>query len=164
MSEKTPLQKGMLVFAMLGMLGYLGSSAVGFFNSTEPASQSTPQSPEELEEQRLLAEEKGYEGVLEREPENQFALTQLVQLRVEMGKPQEAIAPLEKLVELTPDNPEMLQALAALHIQTGNPQGAIAPLEQLLELDPDQPEWQQTLEQLKQQIESSPQENSGGNE
>lgn len=156
MSKKTRFQKGMIVVSIVGLIGYLGSSALVFLNRPEQASQPTPQNPEEVEKERLLAEEKGYEGVLEREPDNEFALAQLAQLRLQMGKTTEAIAPLEKLVDLNPDDvdPQILQVLAALQIQAGNLQGAIAPLEKLVALNPDDPQLKQTLEQLKQQVES----------
>lgn len=62
---------------------------------------------------------KGYERVLEREPENQFALQKLVEIRLQMNDLQGAVAPMEKLVKLNPDNAQYKALLEGIKQRAG---------------------------------------------
>jgi cytochrome c-type biogenesis protein CcmH/NrfG len=62
---------------------------------------------------------KGYESVLQREPENQFALQKLVETRLQMNDLQGAIVPMEKLVKLNPDNAQYKALLAGIKQRVG---------------------------------------------
>ncbi|MEM8642897.1 MAG: tetratricopeptide repeat protein [Cyanobacteria bacterium P01_G01_bin.54] len=101
-----------------------------------------------------VTEEESYAVVVEREPENLYALQKLVEARIELGKFEEALDPLETLNELAPDNPQILRAIAEINIQLQQFPEAIGPLEQLAELQPENAELQQQVEALKQIIET----------
>ncbi|MFO7145156.1 hypothetical protein B9T16_28820, partial [Arthrospira sp. PCC 8006] len=63
-------------------------------------------------------QERGYQSVLQREPENQTALEGLVMVRLEQNQLEEAIAPLEKLVNLYPDVEDYQNLLKQLKADT----------------------------------------------
>lgn len=149
--KKNLIQKIIIIASILAFVGSTGMMAASLFTTPNQAQQA-PQSQAEAAQQQLLTAEKGYEQVLAREPNNQFALQQLITVRLELGKFQESIEPLEKLLEGDPKNQQALQALAAVQIRTGNFDGAIAPLEKLVALNPNQPELKDQLEKLKQQV------------
>jgi cytochrome c-type biogenesis protein CcmH/NrfG len=81
------------------------SSLAGMFagNSGKPSETSRETPPIE---QQIAAQKKGYQIVLEREPNNEIALRGLVEIAIQTNQLSEAIAPLEKLVELNPGRPE----------------------------------------------------------
>ncbi|MBE9115972.1 tetratricopeptide repeat protein [Lusitaniella coriacea LEGE 07157] len=159
MAEKKPVQQILIIVSILAFVGSTGLMAAGLFrNSGNNSPQSTNETPADAATQNLLVAEEGFQKVLEREPDNLFALQNLVSARIELGKVKEAIPPLEKLVELEPENQEALQILAAAHIQTGNPNEAIPYIEKLVALNPENAQLKDQLTQVKQQIEAGTQE------
>jgi cytochrome c-type biogenesis protein CcmH/NrfG len=70
---------------------------------------------------QLAAQEKGFEAVLKREPENQAALQGLVQVRLAKNDLKSALEPMEKLVKLNPKNAEYQALLAEIKKQSSNP-------------------------------------------
>lgn len=86
----------------------------GFQEPPKNAQTATPSPNSQLEEI-----EKGYERVLEREPENQFALQKLVEIRIQMNDLPGALAPMEKLVKLNPDNAQYKALLAGIKERVG---------------------------------------------
>ena len=79
------------------------------------------QSPQETTElasiQQLQEQARGYELVLQREPENSVALQGLVDARLQMNDWQGVIAPMEKLVQLQPQQVEYQALLAEVKVQ-----------------------------------------------
>ncbi|MDE5110906.1 MAG: tetratricopeptide repeat protein, partial [Trichodesmium sp. St7_bin2_1] len=68
-------------------------------------------------EDQLQKRARGYEGVLEREPENVTALEGLVKVRLEMGDRKGAIAPLEKMVGLYPEREDYKMVLEQVRLE-----------------------------------------------
>lgn len=103
------------IFAFVSMAGFAGSTIFGMvslFSSGLSGQHQQKQTPVVVSQESLLAEqERGYETVLQREPQNQTALEQLVNVRLEMNDKVGAIEPLEKLVKLNPDRADYRQLL-----------------------------------------------------
>ncbi|MBW4492701.1 MAG: tetratricopeptide repeat protein [Oscillatoria princeps RMCB-10] len=85
-----------------------------------PAPSSLP-SPKQSD---LEAQARGYELVLQREPENQTALQGLLRTRLELRDIKGTIPPLEKLAKLNPDEPRYGVLLAQAKQYLGDVEGA----------------------------------------
>ncbi len=84
---------------------------------------ATPTTAEE-QQAELEGRAKGYELVLEREPNNITALQGLVEARIALGDLPSVVEPLEKLAELNPDVPNYSVLLAQTKQQLGDSEGA----------------------------------------
>jgi len=93
------------IVAVVSAAAFLSSTvvAVSHFltNDLQKPSQPTATIQEPVGSE-LETQEKGYEIVLQREPNNRIALEGLVQTRLQMKKFQDAQKPLEVLVKLNP--------------------------------------------------------------
>jgi tetratricopeptide (TPR) repeat protein len=90
---------------------------------------------------KLQDEVRGYELVLQREPENQTALKGLLQARLQLlslnqGDVQGVIAPLEKLAQLNPERSEYGVLLAQAKQQIGDNEGAAQAYRTILDTKP----------------------------
>ena len=90
---------------------------------------------------RLQDEVRGYELVLQREPENETALNGLLEarlqlLRLKQGDIQGVIQPLEKLAQLNPDQSEYGVLLAQAKQQMGDLEGAAQAYRSILDTKP----------------------------
>lgn len=109
-------------FILVSGVLFLSSMAVSTINLFNSATSQPLPSPVTSAEQTLDAQERGYELVLQREPNNVVALEGLATTRLEMNDPQGAIAPLENLVKLNPGNTEYVAQLAQARQQAGDRQ------------------------------------------
>jgi cytochrome c-type biogenesis protein CcmH/NrfG len=104
------------IFALVSMVGFGGSAIFGivslFSSGLSSQHQQKPATAAVSQESLLAAQERGYVGVLQREPQNQTALEGLANVRLQMNNKVGAIEPLEKLVKLNPDRADY-QALLA---------------------------------------------------
>jgi thioredoxin-like negative regulator of GroEL len=107
------------VFIIGAGMAFLASSVAGLSGliatslNEPPASEKTTQS----QSAQLQDEEKGFLGVLQREPNNQTALRGLVGIRMQRGDVPGTKAALEQLVKAYPDNKEYKEVLAAVNKQ-----------------------------------------------
>ncbi len=120
------------VFMVVALLAFVGISLApllgGLFQGGTPSVASSPTpsasaSPTAKKED-LEAQAKGYELVLQREPENQTALKGLLETRLALADVKGAIAPLEKLSKLNPNEPLYAVLLAQAKQQMGDREGA----------------------------------------
>ena len=95
------------IFALVSMVGFGGSAIFGIVNlfssGLSSQHQQKPAPVAVSQESLLAAQERGYQTVLQREPQNQTALQGLANVRLQMNNQVGAIEPLEKLVKLNPD-------------------------------------------------------------
>jgi cytochrome c-type biogenesis protein CcmH/NrfG len=114
MSEKKPLKRIITLVSAVAFLGSTGFAVAGLFsNALQEPEKSAPTNVGSADQQ-LQAKERGYELVLEREPENQVALQGLVETRLQMNNLQGAVEPMAKLVKLNPNNPQYKALLAGI--------------------------------------------------
>lgn len=110
-----------IVLAILALLGFsllpVLSSATGRYQSQT----TTQETPAQVE---LATQAKGYELVLQREPENQTALQGLLESKLKLGDITGALAPLEKLADLNPNQPDYRILLAQAQEQVGEDESA----------------------------------------
>lgn len=141
-----------VVIAVLAVatVAFVGVSVIvpfttAFQNNRSPASPSPTLSPSASAsaspQVNLEDQAKGYEAVLQREPENQTALRGLVDVRIEQSKTDPSkintiIAPLEKLAKLNPDQPDYMVLLAQARTETGDREGAAQAYRSVLETQP----------------------------
>ncbi|MBI4780204.1 MAG: tetratricopeptide repeat protein [Oscillatoriophycideae cyanobacterium NC_groundwater_1537_Pr4_S-0.65um_50_18] len=135
-----------VVIAVLSIatLAFVGVSVIVPFtealqNKGSVASSPSPSlSPSASPKEDLEAQAKGYELVLQREPDNQIALrglvdTRIAQSRTDPSKITTIIAPLEKLAKLNPDQSNYSVLLAQAKQQVGDREGAAQAYRTVLE-------------------------------
>lgn len=107
-------------FLALSVLPFL--TARGDRAATNTPTQQAAESTDARAE--LEARAKGYELVLEREPDNLTAIEGLVDARIQLGDLQGVIEPLEKLADLQPNTPEYRVLLGQAKQSVGDLEGA----------------------------------------
>jgi tetratricopeptide (TPR) repeat protein len=135
------------VVLFMAVLPFIAISLLPFFGGADN-NQQAGSSPSEstatttdAKKSELQAQEKAYEAVLQREPENQTALKGLLQTRLEMvqlgmGDVKEVIEPLEKLAKLNPDQTNYQVLLAQAKQQVGDREGAAQTYRTILATQP----------------------------
>ncbi|HEY9301551.1 MAG TPA: tetratricopeptide repeat protein [Phormidium sp.] len=103
------------IFALVSMVSFGGSAIFGIFSLFSSGLSSQHQQKQATatvsQESLLAAQERGYETVLQREPQNQTALEGLANVRLQMNNGKGAIEPLENLVKLYPDRADYKELL-----------------------------------------------------
>ncbi|MGB3201829.1 MAG: tetratricopeptide repeat protein [Nodosilinea sp.] len=120
-------------FLSLSLLPILGSNSNRRASSTPNTSSAADPAAIQTE---LEAQARGYELVLEREPDNQTALQGLVDARIQLGDINGVVGPLEKLVELNPDVSDYAVLLAQTKQQMGDLEGSAQIYRQVLDQQP----------------------------
>ncbi|NJN04675.1 MAG: tetratricopeptide repeat protein [Leptolyngbyaceae cyanobacterium SL_1_1] len=114
---------------VVAVAAFLALSLLPIFSATTGRRQSensTAQSTDTLaaQQEELETRAKGYELVLQREPDNQTALRGLVEARIQLQDIEGVIEPLEKLAELNPDIPDYQVLLGQTKQRVGDLEGA----------------------------------------
>jgi len=119
MSKKSERKKRILrIFTAISAIAFLGSTGFGLVRMlTNPAQSTQVSTQAEDLTQQLQAQARGYEMVLQREPENQIALQGLVEIRLQMKDFEGITEPLETLVRLNPEQEQYKTLLATIEQQ-----------------------------------------------
>lgn len=124
----------LLVSMVLLLLGFFLLPLVSAFiqpaNSLSTSATSSPFSSKT--KAQLEDEARGYELVLQREPDNQTALQGLLEAKLRLGDLQGSIAPLEKLATLNPQETDYLLLLAQAKQHQSDYEGAAQAYRQIL--------------------------------
>lgn len=118
-----------LSISLLPLLSSIGNSSS---RSVSSIPTSEPTNAQEVLEQRA----RGYELVLEREPQNQAALEGLVETRIQLMDLAGTIEPLETLADIHPDQPEYRVILGQTKQQLGDLEGAAESYRRVLSARP----------------------------
>lgn len=113
-----------IAFAGVSLAPIIGSALTGRDSATQTAQQESAQNTSASERTELETRAKGFELVLEREPDNQTALRGLVDTRIQLGDIQGIIEPLKKLAALNPNQTEYAVLLAQAQQQNSDLEGA----------------------------------------
>jgi cytochrome c-type biogenesis protein CcmH/NrfG len=100
------------IVTYIGLVSFGGSMLFGGVNTIKQAWEKPKQAVVQSAETELQKQVKGYELVLQREPNNQMALEKLSIIRLKSGDNQGAITLMEKLVKLHPDRQDYKTVLA----------------------------------------------------
>ena len=100
------------IVTYIGLLSFGGSMLFGGVNTIKQAWEKPKQAVVQTAETELQKQIKGYELVLQREPNNQMALEKLSIIRIKSGDNKGAITLIEKLIKLHPDRQDYKTVLA----------------------------------------------------
>ncbi|HIK40987.1 tetratricopeptide repeat protein [Thermoleptolyngbya sp. M55_K2018_002] len=124
-------------FAFLALLFLPFMTALRSGVASSGASPSaTPGASPASQQAELADQARGYELVLQREPDNQTALRGLLETRIRQGDVQGAIEPLEKLARLNPDQSDYTVLLAQARQRVGDREGAAQAYRSILDTQP----------------------------
>lgn len=135
--------KIVLILAVIALLGTSMVPIIAAFNDSQQSGNTQEGTGNSAEDRKANLElrAKGYEQVLEREPENTTALQGLLEARLELfrlgqGDIKGIIIPLEKLSKLNPEETRYAVLLAQAKQQAGDKEGAAQAYRTVLETKP----------------------------
>ncbi|MGB6299627.1 MAG: tetratricopeptide repeat protein [Rivularia sp. (in: cyanobacteria)] len=135
--------KIVLIIAVLALVGVSMAPMIAAFNDSQQSGNTQEGTGNSAEDQKTKLEltAKGYEQVLEREPENKIALQGLLEARLGLfslgqGDIKGIITPLEKLSKLNPEETRYAVLLAQAKQQAGDKEGAVQAYRTVLETKP----------------------------
>jgi tetratricopeptide (TPR) repeat protein len=141
-----------LILTLLALLGFSSLPIVTSIVQSQGALAQTKSTPVSNVSQQMLtqleSQAKGYQIVLEREPDNDTALKGLLDIRLKQGDIKAAIEPLEKLANLNNNLVEYTVLLAQAKQQISDFEGSAAAYRQILANNPLEPKALAGMAQL----------------
>jgi predicted Zn-dependent protease len=152
--NKDTLKRVLIISSGLVFLALMVVPTLGLLknNNSNSAQSDQPGQQETIPPEKLQEMAKGYEKILEREPDNLTALQGLAQTRLQLKDYIGAREPLEKLYKQNPESLEVMLVLYGTRLQTNDVSGAKNILENLVKLYPQEPKFQEELTRLNQAI------------
>ncbi len=128
----------MAIASLAFLAAFVGPFFVAVFQQQPSAASSspTPSAVASAGQDDLEAQARGYELVLQREPDNETALRGLLEVRIQQGNIEAAIPPLEKLAQLRPDQADYMVLLAQVKQRSGDREGAAQAYRTILTTQP----------------------------
>ncbi|MCC5636097.1 tetratricopeptide repeat protein [Nostoc sp. CHAB 5844] len=117
-SRQKKIERKKRILTIVGLASFVGSTVFGVITGVQQKSQQ-PQTSNVSIESTLQQQARGYELVLQREPNNQVALEKLAIAKLHLKDPKGAIALMEKLVQLHPERQDYQTVLEQVKKQQG---------------------------------------------
>ncbi|WP_298920705.1 tetratricopeptide repeat protein [uncultured Nostoc sp.] len=119
-TRKKQIERRQKIVTIVSMFSFFGSTVFAVIPAIQQASKPKPAIASPSAESVLQQQARGYDLILQREPENQIALEKLSLVRLQLKDAKGAMELLEKLVKLHPERQDYKVVLEQIKKQEGN--------------------------------------------